>query len=789
MTKIRKLIPILVCSFLVAGSGVAIAHSMHAPIINEAKATTSELTLSVGATNNKSGLYVNAPENDLPYSGDWNTRYYPTAAACIKVDGVNVANKLYPSSAGSNQSLAKFDTTRYFFDIGSSAIQNVLNNNSKITFGGTWATTVDAVEYSFTLVDLNLVWTGSHFVADLSAYDLEVYDTFTLRDAGIFNFEQVQMNTEDRGCLAYNSWTPSVDNPHCNFEFAFELQSYDATATPEFCLRLGSNGYWDEGHYFQFNAFVQANDCFTIGEWENGAGRLWHTGDIPCSIGGETHVFAVGNVRIKNTNNQITFVKIDGEMVYATVHSVPSAVALAPHIGLYHPGTDMSFRNAWAKDLSGYSVQTIEYDGEHGGPNGIYFRLPVNSGAYEEGNWDYRYYPTDRSDLLINGVEFVGWKQNLLVKFTSTRYYVALSDWGFGSQPVGTIFTIGGVFRRTVDGVSTFIYIQPRSFILTSAGWYFYDLVDLVPSTESQLAANDLLGNIGKWNPDHSKNCVKQFDQTVDNLVYMKDQNGNTGVYFTSSDATTHGEFRVYLPDNAYKAESKGYAMTRLSFDYMIDDSGEATATGRNHSLTADGYYVESVGQATNKFTIQALCHNGSNMYFDFDVELVNDGCLHTLTLDLAYGDVMGFCFVLWNFDGQFFMSNCHANYLEYNQALDELVYNSLKMYDYTAGGQCTSYYAGAKAAYEALSAAEKTIFNTEAAYGSARARLSAWALANGEVFDSVNGTFTPNTANAHGLLITLKDNNVVIISIVTGIIAIISIVGVALALKRRKYN
>ena len=220
----------------------------------------------------------------------------------------------------------------------------------------------------------------------------------------------------------------------------------------------------------------------------------------------------------------------------------------------------------------------------------------------------------------------------------------------------------------------------------------------------------------------------------------------------------------------------------------MLFRSGVATEQGRNHSIDENGYFVQTAGAVANKFTIQAMCQHThtDTTYFDRDVELVNDGKMHSVTLSIPYADICGFCFVLWNFDGAFFMSNCHADYLEYDQALNEFVTESLKMYHYLGSNQCGDYYAGAKAAYEALSAEQKSVFNTEAAYASARARLSAWAIANGEVFDPISGTFTANT---HGLLTISQNNNVIIISAVIGVIAMISLAGVVLAIRRRRLH
>ena len=126
----------------------------------------------------------------------------------------------------------------------------------------------------------------------------------------------------------------------------------------------------------------------------------------------------------------------------------------------------------------------------------------------------------------------------------------------------------------------------------------------------------------------------------------------------------------------------------------------------------------------------------------------------------------MGFGFKVWDFNGTFFMSNVHANYQEYNANLDAM-YGLLKMYDsendvnYTS---CEDYYSNAKAGYIALSDGEKTLFNTNAAYASARARLAAWATANGETFDAVNGTFSSinnvmplvNNTNRNTILIVI---------------------------------
>ena len=317
----------------------------------------------------------------------------------------------------------------------------------------------------------------------------------------------------------------------------------------------------------------------------------------------------------------------------------------------------------------------------------------------------------------------------------------------------------------------------------------YTDLDLLEASSADQLEEGNLIANIGLWDSGHTKNAVKNFDQTADTLVYKKDANTNTGIYFSKTGSTANGEFRVYLPDNAYKNETKGYAMTQFTFDYMYKNDGSVVAHNRNPGLTSDGYFVAAPAEGTvsNNFTVQALLHNNSvNMYYDIEVTLINDGNLHSVTLNLAYGDVVGFGFKLWDLQGEFFMSNAHADYLEYNANLDAM-YGLLKMYDSENDGSytsCADYYDAAKAGYLALSEGEKALFNTNASYASARARLAAWAVANGETFDAANGTFS--AARTNPVVNAIQNNNTIII-VVASTIALIAVAGIFVLRRKQK--
>lgn len=403
-----------------------------------------------------------------------------------------------------------------------------------------------------------------------------------------------------------------------------------------------------------------------------------------------------------------------------------------------------------------------------------------------DAGWSVRLNSSANDCLSVNGV--AASKTTQILKLLEYRYIVYMPDTGFTIND-NDVVKIQGIYTYSTALLSFHVHVTTLVVQWTGTEWAlpasdFYSLAD---SSADNLEAGNLLSNIGKWNSDHSKQCVKNFDQNADSLVYKSDANSHTGVYFTSTSGND-GEFRVYFPDNIYKAETKGYAMTQLTFDYIYENSNTVGENSRNPGLTSDGYFVATPEHVSNNFTVQALLHNNaSNMYYDIEVELVNDGKLHSVTLNLAYGSVMGFGFKVWDFNGTFFMSNVHADYQVYNANLDAM-YGLLKMYDsendqgYTS---CADYYAGAKAGYLALETEEKALFASNAAYGSARARLSAWAEANGEVLDLNAGTIT---ANARALRnVTTKNNTIVIVVVVA--CSSITLLGVILILRKKRQH
>ena len=96
--------------------------------------------------------------------------------------------------------------------------------------------------------------------------------------------------------------------------------------------------------------------------------------------------------------------------------------------------------------------------------------------------------------------------------------------------------------------------------------------------------------------------------------------------------------------------------------------------------------------------------------------------------------------------------------------------------------GACLSYYADAKAAYEALTADQKAIFLNASEYADMVARLTAWANANQEAF--VGGEFI-NAAN--GLNINQNNINLLAMIAITSIVISLSGLLIVAALRKRK--
>lgn len=93
--------------------------------------------------------------------------------------------------------------------------------------------------------------------------------------------------------------------------------------------------------------------------------------------------------------------------------------------------------------------------------------------------------------------------------------------------------------------------------------------------------------------------------------------------------------------------------------------------------------------------------------------------------------------------------------------------------------------YAIAKTSYTNLSFSQKNLFNNTSSYAQAKARLLAWANANGETINPNNYDLIP--LNSQQLMQTISNNNIVALVIIS--MSLITVSGLAFFLIRRKKN
>ena len=797
MKNLRKIFPIAICSFLVGGGAFVMAKGLHKDVTNFAKADTDHGAISLAFSHVDdrpyNGFYLKASEaNDLPYTSNWSLSYFPVNnAGGLFINDVDVGKGV----------LKKFGNglTDYYVALAdASHAQSLETAGTVVTIKGDWYCEVEGERHTFSFANpVTKTWGGAAWVdKSIEDYDLEDYETVSLLDCGIADVNAQPVSTEiafNDGNLYKNGF--ALNNSTGSWAFTFKFEALDDEMAGALDIRIGSNGAWVDGHFIQIaiNNTWHTNGAMLVRE-SLGNNVLHASGDIPLNFkSGAEHLIEVGIIKIKNTENSyLEYVKYDGGLASLNVWEITEPTQRTTRVGMYNNGDDIKVGNVIPQTIG---TEKLIYDNtDAAGGMSFHTQNDINP-AFN--SWTKYLLPYVDSNVTLNGENFVAGKANYFKKTGTTSFY-----FGFGNDlsltpHAGDLLTIGGEFKAVKDGVVYNMSLAFASFAFDGTKWNPCAIPELQDSSFDNLQPTDLLRNLGRMKPDHSGSAVKEFDQKitwdaenqqeVDTLVYKKDANGNTGIYFTNNNSETHGEFRVYLPDNGYKTETKGYALTKLTFDYILLDSGVEHAHPFNHSIDENGYFVPTTGNVTGKFTVQALCQHThqDTTYFDREVEILNDGQLHSVTLNIPYADICGFAFEIWNFDGTFFMSNCHADFLDYDQALNEFVTESLKMYHYTGSNQCGEYYGAAKTAYAALTADEKVLFGTHAAYGSARARLTAWAAANGETFDASAGTFTPH---ASGLgIMNIANNNYAVIIIVASMIATISLTGMFLIIRRRK--
>ncbi|MCQ3035890.1 MAG: type IV secretory system conjugative DNA transfer family protein [Bacilli bacterium] len=614
-------------------------------------------------------------------------------------------------------------------------------------------------------------WSSIYDDEDLEDYakatirDVAKYDSYSLRD--VQTIDHTGINGETKYYTDSNS-TNSVA-----FSFTYKVQGAKDGTTTDMFFRTPSNNGW-----FGYKICI-------MNQWgQSGNAVVWcgqnEPGDITTKYGefeipafNETVTLEVDVINLKHQAGKVWYaVRMNGDVKYQTVVNDVASFD-SNHVTFYTrtvaagDGIDIGSVGDSSSIISIGKANIIPV----GSTSHIYFSAlgANNSLVPYETDWSLKSYALNGT-FTKNGVPFT---PSEVVKHEQNLYWFQ----GFGEPVAGDTIVFGGTFKSSANNGQKVVWkVEESTFRFDGTKWTNVGLYDLVDSTEEAVPADSYLRNIGTWKPDHSGHAVKNFDQTPDTLVYKKDAKNNTGLYFTSSATGKNSEVRFYMPGNNYKTETKGYAVRSVSFDYILNDTNTVKGTEAGSTLE-NGYYGAKAEGTETSYMIQYMDKDSSS-YFCFDVELVNDGDLHTLTLNVPYCDVSGFNVKLFKFNGNFFISNIVVDRDDYNEALDTLVHDSLKMYAYTTSSStvsCETYYPAAKAAFNALSLEDKTTFTTSSVYAAALARLNAWAVANNDVVTS-SGIHSVNALSNDGS----------VIYIVVAVMGLITLAGAMLYAKKR---
>lgn len=122
-------------------------------------------------------------------------------------------------------------------------------------------------------------------------------------------------------------------------------------------------------------------------------------------------------------------------------------------------------------------------------------------------------------------------------------------------------------------------------------------------------------------------------------------------------------------------------------------------------------------------------------------------------------------------------------------EMVTEFINDYMHMDHTTNDGSCKTegWYNAAKLEYGKLHADQKTLFNSDSTYADAKARLVAWAQANGETFDPSNGTFVQTSARIMPGIISSESGTSVSIIIIISLVSITAIGGYFFIKKRKE--
>ena len=469
--KMKKLFSALtLSSLLVAGTLVAFS-SARAQKNTRVKASTDigEVAISEvrNAISSASVTYLLPTQNySLPDS--WDYAY----AGVGDDDGVFINGEKQVGAvliyAGTGSAF-----TTFYYGLPSAAVEGDV-----VEFKGTFATESDG-GWSFSI----------HYVTQRFAnqwvHKLEAYDTVSLADANMPDFENVAVNTEDDASYAYTTDAAALpsrkgyfgltnDTGSYAFQFLFTKTVQSAGLVE---VRIGGTGSWGTGHFIKYmfsNEWNSRGYAF-VKEYQ-GNGDIWSPTELQTSpefipeLTGNENLIEFGAIKVAGSSQYLMFFKNNNAVLWSAYWTLDSA-ARTTRVGIFYNQADAKFNNT--VDL----VATEKLHTPAGGLPDLYTNSDICPAVH---NWSDYFMSVDGNGLKLNGVPFGSNQWNYFKKTDACNYYFDLAA-ASGSATIssGDILYIGGVFKaaRTVDtGVLTLFKVVFADSYFTYNGTTWVEL-------------------------------------------------------------------------------------------------------------------------------------------------------------------------------------------------------------------------------------------------------------------------------------------------------------------------
>ena len=479
--KTKKLIIVFTCAFLLLGGGTLLAAKSASKDAKKVKAATDvgeiEISEVRNAISTASVTYLLPTQNySLPDS--WDYAY----AGVGDDDGVFINGEKQVGAvliyAGTGSAF-----TTFYYGLPSAAVEGDV-----VEFKGTFATESDG-GWSFSI----------HYVTQRFAnqwvHKLEAYDTVSLADANMPDFENVAVNTEDDASYAYTTDPYALPTRKGYFgitndtgSYAFQFLFTKTVQSGGFVeVRIGGTGSWGTGHFikYTFSNEWATRGCAFVEEYQ-GNGDIWSPTKLQTSpefipeLTGNENLIEFGAIKVAGSSQYLMFFKNNNAVLWSAYWTLDSA-ARTTRVGIFYNQADAKFNNT----IDIEAAEKIHTSNDS--MDSLYTAADICPAVHD---WSTYFMSVDGNGLKLNGVPFGSNHWNYFKKTGACNYYLDVAAaTGSASLQEGDVLSISGVFKgaKTTDGALTLykVVFEESLFEYYAGNWYEFTTQSLQEAKES----------------------------------------------------------------------------------------------------------------------------------------------------------------------------------------------------------------------------------------------------------------------------------------------------------------